>query len=86
MIEFLEKHLELKKEYVEVPKDQISEIIEYITSHYQDVCISSQQIGEKLEIPYRILLNEFKLKTGYSVNEYIMTIRIRKSYSLRLLY
>lgn len=61
---------------------KISQIINYIYENYSDAGLSCQQIGVKFQMPYRGLLNEFKEKTGYSMNEYIMMVRMNKAANL----
>src|SRR5699024_6414876 len=82
MVAFLDEHLCEIQEGDEKAKDSVSMIIEYIFEHYPDVNLSSQQIGMELNIPYRVVLNEFKAKTGFSVNEYIMSVRMKKAVNL----
>lgn len=65
-----------------VEQEEIGCIINYIYENYWDSGLSSQQIGMELQIPYRVLLNKFREKTGYSVNEYIMLVRLNKAANL----
>lgn len=83
----LKKHiasvLDVQREVEENAQDNlISTVIAFVQANYSDVNLSSQMIGDVLELSPRYIMHKFKEATGVTLNEYIINLRMSKAAAL----
>lgn len=65
-------------------KDQVfvDTVVKYVAANYPDINLSSQIIADYMGISGRYVVKKFKQCTGISLNDYIVSIRMKQAVSL----
>ncbi len=80
---YLASTLDVQKEAEETSQDNlISTVISFVQANYSDFNLSSQMIGDALELSPRYIMHKFKESTGVTLNEYIVNLRMSKAAAL----
>lgn len=80
---YLASVLDIQREAEETAQDNlISTVIAFVQANYSDVNLSSQMIGDVLELSPRYIMHKFKESTGVTLNEYIVNLRMSKAAAL----
>lgn len=75
--------IEKKKDHISSTGKQLyAEIIAYIDENYTDPSLYAENIAQKFNVSRNTVYNAVKIKTGYSLNEYIEKLRMQKAKSL----
>ncbi len=57
----------------------VQAVKEFVNTHYNDVNLSSQSIGDYMNMSGRYVMKKFKQSTGISINEYILDVRMKQA-------